>query len=287
MIRILFLLLFIGNADPTEIAKINRLKAQAEEAFLNGDYNIAAVKYSMLYDSMGVEEEEIALNLAHCYYATGDSSNARINYQNLTTSSDKKLKSVAYQQLGVMAKTPSTLKQSLAYLKAALKADPSNEEARYNYEVVKKLLKEQEEQQQQNEDQQNKEDQNKEDQQKKENKQQEESDQNKPGEEGEESEEQDQDQPNEDQQQKDGEQKDQQEGKEGEEEQQQPQEGEQSEDDADKQDQLSTQQKLEEMNISEEKAQMILEAMKNNEVQYIQQQKRKATQPRESGKPDW
>jgi hypothetical protein len=42
-----------------------------------------------------------------------------------------------------------------------------------------------------------------------------------------------------------------------------------------------------EMKMSEEKAKMILEAMKNQEIQYLQQNKRKATKPRDSGKPDW
>ena len=41
------------------------------------------------------------------------------------------------------------------------------------------------------------------------------------------------------------------------------------------------------MNISEEKAKMILEAMKNNEFQYIQQRKRKPTKQQDSDKPDW
>ncbi len=45
--------------------------------------------------------------------------------------------------------------------------------------------------------------------------------------------------------------------------------------------------KLEEMNISPEKAEMILEAMKNNEKQYVQQNKRKATKRKDSDKPDW
>lgn len=45
--------------------------------------------------------------------------------------------------------------------------------------------------------------------------------------------------------------------------------------------------KLQEMKMSEDKAKMILEAMKNQEIQYLQQNKRKATKPRESGKPDW
>jgi hypothetical protein len=32
---------------------------------------------------------------------------------------------------------------------------------------------------------------------------------------------------------------------------------------------------------------MLLEAMKNQEIQYLQQTKRKATKPKEKGKPDW
>ncbi len=47
------------------------------------------------------------------------------------------------------------------------------------------------------------------------------------------------------------------------------------------------QQKLQKMNMSQEKAQMLLDAMKNQEVQYLQQNKRKASKPREKGKPDW
>jgi len=49
----------------------------------------------------------------------------------------------------------------------------------------------------------------------------------------------------------------------------------------------STKQKLEEMNISEEKAQMILEALRNKESQYFQQLRKKATKKQDSGKPDW
>jgi hypothetical protein len=41
------------------------------------------------------------------------------------------------------------------------------------------------------------------------------------------------------------------------------------------------------MKISPEKAEMLLEAMKNQERQYLQQNKRKATKQKEKGKPDW
>ena len=49
----------------------------------------------------------------------------------------------------------------------------------------------------------------------------------------------------------------------------------------------SRSEKLEELNLTEEKARMILEAMKNNEIQYIQQNKRKAKKKPDSNKPDW
>ena len=49
----------------------------------------------------------------------------------------------------------------------------------------------------------------------------------------------------------------------------------------------SSEEKLRKLNMSEEKARMILEAMRNNEIQYLQQMRRKATKKPESGKPDW
>lgn len=46
-------------------------------------------------------------------------------------------------------------------------------------------------------------------------------------------------------------------------------------------------QQMEEQRISKEKARMILEAMRNNEIQYIQQQRKKANKKPSDGKPDW
>ena len=78
------------------------------------------------------------------------------------------------------------------------------------------------------------------------------------------------------------------EGNEEEQQQPQPQEGEEGEEnDKDQQQQPSPSDKMQEMNISEEKAKMILEALKNSEIQYIQQNRRKPTKRKESDKPDW
>lgn len=290
MKNVLVLLLLLNTTDPGEISKYNRLKNKAEIAFEHGQFDVAATNYSMLYDTLNAEDPAIALNLAHSYYQLGDSANAMLKYQAAATSSDRKVKSVAYQQLGVMADKPETLNESLQYLKSALKADPTNEEARFNYEVVKKKL----EQQRQNQDDQQKQDQQdqdkkNEDQEKNQDQQdQQQNDQENQDQENQEQdnqEQQDQDQENQekqDQEKQDGEQK---EGEEQEQKEQQDQQGEKSEEQ--KNQEMSTKEKLEQMNISEEKAKMILEAMKNNEIQYIQQQRRKPTKAPESGKPDW
>lgn len=269
--KYLIFILALATPDPVKISKINSLKSEAEKAFLGKNYTTAAQKYRMLADSLGVDESQIRLNLAHSYFHLGDTTQAKSNYQSASNSEDPKLKSVALQQLGVMAKNGGNLEESIQYLKSSIKADPANDGARFDYEVVKKLAQQQKENQQ-NQDQkdqkqdENKQDQQKEDQQKQDQQKQDQKDQEK-------SEEQKED--------KDAEKK------EGEE---QKSEEQQKKEDAEKQEQEqqdNVRQKLEEMNISEEKAKMILEALKNNEIQYIQQRKRKATEQPESGKPDW
>ena len=78
------------------------------------------------------------------------------------------------------------------------------------------------------------------------------------------------------------------EGEQKEEQQPQSKEGEEGEEnEKDQQNMPSPSDKLEEMNISEEKAKMILEALKNSEIQYIQQNRRKPTKRKDSDKPDW
>lgn len=260
-------------SDPKEIAKINSLKKEAEAAFLNGDYYLAIEKYSYLTDSMGLEEDQIRLNLAHAYYHSGDTSSAKMGYGKLGSSTNKALKSIAYQQLGVMSKDAKKLEQALQQLKSAIKANPRNEEAIYNYEVVKKLLEEQKQQQQQ-QDQQNK-DQNEENKNEENQNDEQNQDQKKDGEQNEE-------------EKKDGENQEQdQEKKDQDQQNQDKKEGEQEEQEQEKSQEQMTKEKLEEMGISEEKARQLLEAMRQSEIKYLQNQKRKATKRPPSGKPDW
>lgn len=129
--------------DLDKIGKINTAKSEAKKAFLSGDFETAAKKYRYLVDSLGVTEDEVRANLAAAYYQLKDTANALNTYSQIAQSPNARIRSVANQQLGVMADTKGKLEEALNYFRQALKAAPENQEARYNYEVVKKKLAEQ------------------------------------------------------------------------------------------------------------------------------------------------
>lgn len=309
---LIFVLSLIDTDPVTKIAKANALKREAKEAYAAEDFEKAVEAYTLLIDSLGEIDPRAQLNLANAAYRISYGSNnfdvlsdiskgakrvqdsaslsavseeikyfdiAESNYRALKESEDLSAASMAFNQLGVIAyrrneiseddKT-TLMNQALNEFKQALIRNPGNEQARYNYELLKKLIQQQQEQEQQNQDQQQ--DQQQDDQQKQDqqNKDQQQQDQ----------ENKDQEQQEQEQQQQNQDQNDQQE-----QEQQQEQDQQQQPEEEDPMEKLM--EKLKEMNIPLEKAQMILEAMKNNEIQYVQQKKRKASKPRNSDKPDW
>lgn len=286
-------LLVVVSIDPGKIGKINSVKSEARKAYVAGDYKKAVEKYQYLADSLAVTEDEVMLNLGNSYFQTNDTTHAIATYQNLTGSPKPQIRSKAQQQLGVLNHRNGKFEEALNNFKQAIKADANNMDARYNYEMLKKKMDEQkkkQDQNQQNRDKKNEEqkkdqDQNKDQKQKEQEqkdqqkKEQEQKDQQKKEQEKKEQEQKEQEQKDKDKDKDSKEQKDQKAKEEESKEQKENQEK------KDKSPQLS--QKLQQMKISEEKAKMILEAMKNQEIQYLQQNKRKATKQRDKSKPDW
>jgi len=269
---IVYILLVIFTDDINEIATINRVKDEATKAYNEGDYQEAIKNYSFLYDSLGENNDKILLNLSNAYFKAQDTSNAQFHYAKLTESNDNSVKSIAHQQLGVIANDMGKYDVALDEFKNSLRADPGNNDSRYNYELLKRLMQENQQQQNQNQDQQNKDQQNQDQQDQNQDQQQQQQDQ-----ENEEEQNQDQQDQNQDQQQQEEEQQ----------QEQQQQEQQESEEENQEEKAQPQPQDTEEMEISEEMAKMILEALRNNEIQYIQQNKKKAKKPKDNSKPDW
>lgn len=266
--------------DPANIGKVNTLKKEARHAYLSGEYKTAIDKYKILVDSLEVTDEEVKLNLANAYFKANDTTASIQGYQNLIDSKSKSISSRAFQQLGVMDNREGKFEQALNYFKQAIKADPSNDEARYNYEMLKKKLDEKKKQEEQQKDKQDQKDQNKQEQKDQEKKDQEKKDQEQKDQEK-------KDQEKKEQEKKEQEKKDQEKKEENKEEKSEEQKQEEKDQEEKQNMPPDLEKKLEEMKISPEKARMILEAMKNQEIQYLQQNKRKATKPKDKSKPDW
>ena len=287
-----FIFVWVINDDITKIARVNKLKTEAQTAFTSHDYETAVKKYALLYDSMGIREDEVILNLSHALMHSGDTTQAEKYYAQITESDNHQIKSLAHQQLGVIYHKKNKNQNALEHFKNSLRANPNNEEARYNYEVLKKLLEEQQDQnqdqdQEQNEEQ-NKEEENKEDDSKNEEKKKKEEEEQKKEEQQPEEEDKKSEEENKDQQESETESE--QNNKPREEEQKDSQDQEQaneSEEENKESQQEQINKRLEEMKISPERARMLLQNLKNNEIQYIQQQQREPAEKPDSNKPDW
>lgn len=299
--KLIFTFVFVAlmATDIDRIARINSLKEEAREAYNAGDYAKALENYHYLVDSMQVTDDKIMLNMANSLYQMQDTAQAISAYQSITSSQDKLIGSVAHQQLGILSNRTKKYEEALNHFKQALKKDPSNEDARYNYELLKKVLdekkkQEEEKKEEEKKDQQDKKDENgdEEDEKNEMNKdQQEQKEENKEGEEEKKEQSEQSEEGEEDQKEQEDSEKTK-ESEENKEDAKEEKEGEpQTEEEKDQQENEARQkeiaERLKDMKISEEKARMILEAMKNNEVQYIQQNKRKATKKKDSSKPDW
>ena len=128
--------------DPSRIAKVNGAKSEARKAYMDGDYKKAVSMYTYLADTLDVREDEVMINLANSFFQVKDTANAISTYQSLTASSKSHIRSKAHQQLGILHHRQGKLEEALANFKEAIKADNSNVDAKYNYEMLKKKLDE-------------------------------------------------------------------------------------------------------------------------------------------------
>jgi tetratricopeptide (TPR) repeat protein len=147
VVEIIVILFLIDGGGLTRISAINDYKEKAQKAYESSDYQGAVKAYRFLIDSMGVTEDPLYLNLANAYFHLSDTSNAAYFYVKTIDGKNEKLASKAYSQLGVISKWKNDNNTALNRFKLALKSDPSNETARYNYELLKKLMERKKQQQ--------------------------------------------------------------------------------------------------------------------------------------------
>ena len=281
---ILYILSFINLS---KIYTTNQAKKRAEKNYATHSYKKSASYLHTLIDSLQIKDDNAIIDLAHTYYQIRDNKKAENYYSKSANSSNPKIKSIASHQLGILAYNEKQNEKALAYFKSALQADPTNEKARYNYELLKKENEQNksEKKEDKNKEQENKDNSNNKDKNKKEQNQSSKNDQGK----------------NKKEDQNNAASKEKKDKKQDKEKQEESAKNNKQEDKKDKQNntenksekennekekkELSKQ--LQQLNLTEEKATSILDAMKNNETQYLQQKRKQMKESAPDNRPTW
>ncbi|MEX0904229.1 MAG: tetratricopeptide repeat protein [Balneolaceae bacterium] len=241
ILSLLILALFFSAATVNDARKAN-------EAYNNGDYEQAAELYRQAIEQ-NPDDPRLHFNLGNSLYQMGRADEARESYERYKRlAENNQERSMADYNVGRMLIDNEQYEEASGYFKEALKNNPSDADARHNYELALRRQQEQEQDQQQQPDSGDDQEQDPEGEQ-----QQDQSDQQQDGESG-------------DQEQESGQQPQQpqdQEGSEGEQEQTTPR------------------------NISPEEAENILEALAQLERELLENQKKKASETSVNNEQDW
>ncbi|MCC5946610.1 MAG: hypothetical protein JJT94_16890 [Bernardetiaceae bacterium] len=278
---------WLAEWNPTRIHHINQTKKEALQALDNEDYEVAIAKLKKLKDEIGVNQTALFLNLAHAYFNEEDTLAIK-HYEQIAYAAEAEYSSVANQQLGVSyfkkaklkkANSHTNLRKALEHCREALRQNPESHEARFNYELINRLIRDMEENESQKQENQEDSDDPSDDKEQKDGKSEDEKQQqNDSDKEGESTDEDNKDADAAKQKGDDGKSKD-------------SDNNELVDPDAEKKEKENESQSGGSAmpdNMTTEQAKMLLEALKNNEVQYLQQMKRKSkTNKDKSDRPQW
>lgn len=170
MIRVILTILLASGPwfNFTLIYNQNKNIESAYDAYFEKEYDSVIEHLKILTDSLEFEDEGLQLNIAHSTFqkngfsgpnGTNTRNNADSVYLRIVEStfyeyakmwdSQEQLSSKGYHQAGMVtfksrvvnnaiAEEKQLISSSMDYFKNALRKDPYNEKARYNYEILKK-----------------------------------------------------------------------------------------------------------------------------------------------------
>ena len=138
MIRLLAFLLYLGVLFGQDKGK---------KAYEEGQYDEARIYYEHVLKNRK-KDNGAQFGLGVTAYQQKDMETAARALNNAMNSDDKSLASKAMYNLGNMFRDQQKMEESLALYRKAIELDPTDEDAKVNYELLKQVLQQQEQQQQ-------------------------------------------------------------------------------------------------------------------------------------------
>ncbi|GMQ27677.1 hypothetical protein [Algoriphagus confluentis] len=142
------LFLFIP-ASWTQVSRQNEAIEKAEKSYAEARYEESITDHLILLNEFALASPYLDFNLGLTHHHANQADVAAGFYDKTTVAADKKLSSFAFNQSGVLMGNKKEYQAALSKFQTALIKDPTNEEARYNYELLARWLQRAEERKQQ------------------------------------------------------------------------------------------------------------------------------------------
>ncbi|AGA79915.1 hypothetical protein [Echinicola vietnamensis] len=153
MNKILLATLLLIPASWSKISEKNAAIDLAAEKYKVAEYEESVRQHLALLNEHGITAPEANFDLALSYQFNGQEEEAKKKYLEMTGAAKHHIASAAANQNGVLLGRDKKYEEALAAFKTALIKDPTNETARYNYELLARWLdKNQDQQDQENQD---------------------------------------------------------------------------------------------------------------------------------------
>ena len=141
----IFLVLLFLPASWTRVSRLNAAIDKAAASYAATEYAQSIKDHRVLVDEFQLASTSLDFNLGLSYHYASQPEEAAASFDKASQSTDKRLASFAYNQGGIVLGNKQDYQAALSKFQSALIKDPLNEEARYNYELLARWLKRDEE----------------------------------------------------------------------------------------------------------------------------------------------
>ena len=137
---ILLSFLFIPSSW-TRVTRLNNAIKTAEKSYAEVNYAQSVTDHLVLINDFQVSADELNFDLGLSHQYSDKVDEALTWYDQASQSPTKMLASFAFNQAGVIQGNKKEYEVALSKFQSALIQDPTNEQARYNYELLARWLK--------------------------------------------------------------------------------------------------------------------------------------------------
>ncbi|TDQ19263.1 hypothetical protein DFQ04_1084 [Algoriphagus boseongensis] len=136
-------------ASWTRVSRLNTAIEAAEKSYAETKYEESIQNHLVLVNEFEMRSSSLDFDLGLSHHYAQKTEEAAGYYDMATQSTDMALASFAFNQGGILLGNKKEYEAALSKFQSALIKNPLNEEARYNYELLARWLKRDEERKQQ------------------------------------------------------------------------------------------------------------------------------------------